>query len=100
MGTAVGQGTECAAAFQVRLFRNLGSNLAATYLGSGAVRLSIGQSLACGAAAHGRCAGQIVKPKRDEVIVPEVELGDVTVQVLLTAVLIDAAHEDREHALG
>ena len=50
----------------------------------------IGEPLAFGAADHGRGAGQIVEPGRDAVVVSELELGEVAVQMLLAAVLVDA----------
>jgi hypothetical protein len=67
------------------------------------VSRSIGKPLADDAKKRLIGAGLIVHAERDAVIVAEIELGEVAVQVLLRAMLVDALHpalEDRKVALN
>lgn len=64
---------------------------------------SIGQPLANHTQQGRVSAHGVVHAKDDSVIIPEIDLGEVAVEVLLCAVLIEAAHsslENREEAFG
>ena len=66
------------------------------------MRLLIRQPLTGDAAHHGFHPHPVGEAQLDPMVVAEIELGEVAVEVLLAAVLVDAAHaalEDREHAL-
>ncbi len=68
---------------------------------SGFVRPSIGEALTDSALGDSAGALDVADPERNPVAVAEIELGKVAVQVMLAAVLVDAAHpafEDREEA--
>src|SRR5690349_4834560 len=85
-----------------RAFMKFLMALTCAKLQSGVMSPSIGEALA-DAALYG-CVGarHVVNAQRDAMVVPEVELAQIAMQVLLTAVLIDALHtalEDREVAL-
>ena len=56
------------------------------------VRLYVGKALAADASEPLSGAGAVVDAVREEVVMPELELGQIPVQVLLTAMLIDALH--------
>ena len=61
------------------------------------------QPLASDAAHHRFHLHPVIEAQLDPVIVAVVVLGQIPMQVLFAAVLVDAAHpalEDREHALG
>ena len=76
---------------------------AARNLKSGLVRLPVHQPLAFNATDRGEGAVDVAVAERHAVIVTVVELGEITMKVLLFAVLIYAAHsalEDREVTFG
>lgn len=56
------------------------------------------QPLACDAFDHVGCALFVIDFQRGAVVVPEIEFSEVSVQVALIAVLIDATHTTLEHA--
>lgn len=66
------------------------------------VSRSIGQTLALDALESLGCPLLIVDAEADSIVIPEVKLGQVAMEVLFRAMLIDALHaplEDREHVL-
>jgi len=76
-------------------------NRAARYLKTGLVRLPPHEAFAVCALDRRKRSVDIVAAEPDAVIIAEVKFGQVAMQVLFLAVLIDAAHtalEDREIA--
>ena len=71
-------------------FRPLAGRTRGLGLGTGDVRISIGKALAADALQRLTGPFLIVNPKRDAVAVAEIKLCQIAVQVLLSAVLIDA----------
>jgi hypothetical protein len=67
-------------------------NRAARNLRTGLVRLPVHQPLASDTTDRGEGAVDVAVAERDAVIVAMVELGEIAVQMLLFAVLIDTAH--------
>jgi hypothetical protein len=66
-------------------------------------RLIIGEALALTTSYRGNGAVSVVAPKRDTVIIAELEFGKVAVQMLLAAMLVDALHpalKNRESDIG
>src|SRR4051812_28679136 len=62
------------------------------------VRLPIGQALADHAQQRRVSASRVVNAERHAVVVAELELREVAVKVLLTAVLVDTLHAALEDA--
>jgi hypothetical protein len=56
------------------------------------VRISICEPLALGTNEREIGAGYVIHPQLDTIAVTEIELGEITVQVSLAAMLIDAFH--------
>lgn len=82
----------------LRMFAALGNDLRASRTGL-ATNCSIGQTLADGAAQRGVGPGHIVYAKTGPVVVSEIEFGGVAVQVVGSAVLVNADHPAFEHRI-
>ena len=52
----------------------------------------IGEALALAAFYRSNGAVSVIVPKRDTVVITEVELGKIAMQMLFAAMLIDASH--------
>jgi len=86
--------------FGFRFFRQR-TNRLAVKLKSGLIRLPVHEALAFHASDRCERAVDVTDTERDTMIVPEIVFGQIAMQVLLFAMLIDAAHpalEDREVA--
>jgi hypothetical protein len=78
--------------FGFQCFLRQRMNRAAAALKSFLVRLPVREPLACRTLYRKDCTFPIVVAKPNAVIVPEIVLCQVAVQMLLFAMLVDAAH--------
>jgi hypothetical protein len=57
------------------------------------MRLMIGEALALAAFYRSNGAVSVIVPKRDTVVITEVELGKIAMQMLFAAMLVDALYK-------